>query len=185
MPIQIDLQTRRLRLRRASAADGLVLHELWNKPEARRYLFDNSPVEMSAADDLLNSCLSLAGAGLGLWLSVEKESGRVIGCAGLLPVLSAAEYEPRLLGMIEPLVVLDPLYWGRGFASESLDAMLGYAFESLGANVVGAVNDIPNIASSRMLKRVGFYELSEVSGPRYTMQTYVLRGERWRGLGRG
>jgi [ribosomal protein S5]-alanine N-acetyltransferase len=185
MPIQIDLQTRRLRLRRASAADSYVLHELWNKPEVRRYLFDNAPVDMGQAEELLNSCLSLAGAGLGLWLSVDKESGRIIGSAALLPVTTAAEYEPRLLGMIEPLVAVDPLYWGRGFAGESLDAVLGYAFESLGANVLGAVNDVPNVASARMLKRVGFYELSEVSGPKYTMQTYILRGERWRGLGRG
>src|SRR4030095_609214 len=87
-------------------------------------------------------------------------------------------YDPRLLGAIEPLASFLPEVWGRGYATEALAAVVRYAFEQLSLSQLAAVNDVPNEASNRLLKRLGFEVTGECDGPRYRLRTYVLtRGQ--------
>jgi len=173
------LSTRRLLLRSGQAADLVALWELWNKPLVRRYLFDDAPVDKSTAEAVLESSLAQAEKGAGLWTIHSKLEPRFLGCAALLPT-SAAEYEPRLAGLFEPTIAIDPGYWNLGYASEALAAVLGYAFDALGKGLIAAVNDVPNIASEQMLKKAGFSAVSEVRGPKYPMRTHTLSAVDWR-----
>lgn len=49
-------------------------------------------------------------------------------------------------------------YWGRGLMSEAVDAVLGFAFESLGAAVVVSSVFDHNHASLRLQQKLGFRE---------------------------
>ena len=173
------LQTPRLTLRAAQRDDLDALQRIWNEQLVRRYLFDDSPVDNVLASSVLESCISVAGNGYGLWILSARASQAVVGCASLLQAAVAAEHEPRLAGLLEPMVALEPQYWGMGYASEALAAVLDHAFRALAVPTVSAVNDVPNAASERMLLRANFSPLSEVDGPRYRMRTYILSRSRW------
>ena len=102
--------------------------------------------------------------------------------SALLQVSTAAEYEPLLAGMVEPLVALHPACWRHGYAPESLAATVRHAFSAEGRTIL-AVHDVPNVASARMLTKMDFVALSEVPGPKYRLRTYVLAADtsrQWR-----
>jgi [ribosomal protein S5]-alanine N-acetyltransferase len=176
---QPQLATARLILRPAVSADVDALHELWSAAEVRRFLFDDEDVSRELAKTVLDGCLANASQGLGLWMVLNANDQSLLGCAGLNPVTVAAEYEPALLGLIEPVAAFAPRYWGKGYADESLRALLGHAFGPLAQTSVAAVNDVPNAASERMLLKLGFTRLSEVQGPRHRLRTYQLSRADW------
>jgi [ribosomal protein S5]-alanine N-acetyltransferase len=173
------LETPRLLLRGAQYDDLRSLQEHWNDPLVRRYLFDDKPVDDQIAADVLVACLNGAPQGHGLWLLIEKASQTFLGCVALVPTSVAAEYEPRLAGLLEPIVSVVPSRWGGGLARESLSVVLNYAFNDLALSSVAAVNDVPNTASEKMLLGKGFSVLSEVNGPKYRLRTYMLQRQAW------
>jgi RimJ/RimL family protein N-acetyltransferase len=182
--MQPTLTTARLELRPAQPSDVDALWRLWTDPDVRRYLWDDRVVTREEAAATVDDCGTLGGEGLGLWLVRQAgEAGTaeverpprdaVVGCAGLLPVSTAAEYDARLAGLVEPLVALAPAAWGRGYAGEALAALLRHAHAALGLRRLAAVTDVPNTASDRMLRGAGFTALGEVAGPRHRLRTYL------------
>jgi RimJ/RimL family protein N-acetyltransferase len=173
--MQRTLATPRLVLRPATADDLDALHTLWTHPEVRRFLWDDQLISRDAAAATLSDCLHLAADGLGLWVcELPGAAGpQAVGCAGLLPVSTATEYDAELAGMVEPLVALDPARWGRGYAHEALGALLDYATAALRLRRLAGVTDVPNHASDRMLRRAGFQARGEVRGPRHPLRLYV------------
>lgn len=179
------LRTPRLALRPAAAGDLDALWALWTEPSVRRFLWDDRIVERDEAAATLAECVALAERGLGLWLvhplAADAEApapDEPVGCAALLPVSTAADFEPRLAGLVEPLVALHPRAWGRGYAAEALAAAQRHAVEALGLDRLAGVTDVPNLASDRMLRRAGFVPLGECAGPRHPLRTYVWRAPR-------
>ena len=48
--------------------------------------------------------------------------------------------------------------WGKGYATEAVGAMIGYAFNDLGHTNLVAETQAANVASCTMLRKLGFYE---------------------------
>jgi RimJ/RimL family protein N-acetyltransferase len=78
----------------------------------------------------------------------ERESGRLVGDVGLSPVVG----EP---GVIKVGYTMAPAFQGRGFGTEAVGALVDYAFEVLGADVVRAHASAENAASIRVMEKVG------------------------------
>jgi RimJ/RimL family protein N-acetyltransferase len=173
------LVTTRLNLRPATFDNLDTLWALWTEPNVRRFLFDDVPIRRERAIEVLEQCLQGAEIGLGLWGAMVHDTKAIIGCVGLMATSLAAQYDPRLLGAIEPLASFLPEVWGRGYATEALAAVVRYAFEQLSLSQLAAVNDVPNEASNRLLKRLGFEVTGECDGPRYRLRTYVLTREQF------
>jgi RimJ/RimL family protein N-acetyltransferase len=153
-----------------------ALWTLWTDPAVRRYLFDDVEITREEAAATLADARAAEDRGLGLWtVHARDEGATLVGCAGLLPVGTAAAFAPRLAGMVEPLVALLPACWGRGYATEALGALVGHAFDVLGLRELAGVTDVPNAASDRMLRRAGFVPAGECDGPRYPMRIYLRR----------
>ncbi len=51
---------------------------------------------------------------------------------------------------------LGSAYWGRGYATEAVGALIEYLFEQIGVTRIGAMLHPDNIASARVLERNGF-----------------------------
>ena len=177
------LTTHRLLLRPAEPSDVEALWSLWTHPDVRRYLWDDRAITREEAATTLEDCLALDDQGLGLWRVEQFEAddptsleAGILGCAALLPVGTAAQYEPRLAGLVEPLVALSPKFWRRGYAHEALCVLLEHAAAVLRLSRVAGVTDVPNVRSDRMLRRAGFVVFSEVAGPRYPLRTYLRDG---------
>jgi RimJ/RimL family protein N-acetyltransferase len=78
----------------------------------------------------------------------ERESGRLVGDVGLSP----AEGES---GVIKVGYTVSPDVQGRGYATEAVRALVDYAFDALGADVVRAYASEENEPSIRVAEKVG------------------------------
>lgn len=170
---QPTLTTARLTLTPAAPSDLEELWAIWREPDVRRYLFDDAPVSRARASEVLDSCLGVTDRGLGLWVVRQRDVPEFLGCVGLVPTLSA-DHAPALAGSIEPLASLSPRFWRRGYAVESLRALVEYAFRELGLPRLAGVTDLPNAASHRMLTRLGFAVIDECQGPCHRLRIYRL-----------
>jgi RimJ/RimL family protein N-acetyltransferase len=148
-------------------------HALWSHPDVRRYLFDDQEVTREKAAEVLADALAVADRGLGLWMIELRADDWQIGCIGLLPT-TIAKYEPRVAGLVEPVVAIDPEHWHRGYAVDALRAVIDYAFDTLALTRIAGATDVPNVASRRMLERAGYQLLSERDGPVYRLLTYTM-----------
>ena len=57
--------------------------------------------------------------------------------------------------MIKVGYTVSPAFQGRGYATEAIGALVAYAFETLGADVVRAYASAENVASLRVAEKVG------------------------------
>lgn len=173
--MQPILTTARLRLIPAAVNDLDELWALWTEPQVRQFLWDDVAIRRDEAHKTIRDFEALAAQGLGLWTILQRETpGRLVGCGAQTRVGTAAQYYPPIAGAIEPLVALAPRFWHRGYASETLTALVEYATESLRADRLVGVTDVPNIASDRLFRRVGFVVCAETDGPRHRLRHYRL-----------
>jgi ribosomal-protein-alanine N-acetyltransferase len=167
-----SLTTARLALRPFTAADLDAVHALWTDADMRRYLCDDKIVSREQSQEWLEgSTTGFERRRFGLWGTHERASDALIGFCGCRDWPSG---EPELMyGLLRP-------WWGRGLATESATAVLDYVFETLGHPVVMAATDPPNVASIRVMERLGM--AFDWRGEMHGLDTVVYRlsRERWR-----
>jgi len=142
------LETARLLLRPCTADDLDALHRLWTDPEVRRYLFDDRIIPREQAAAMIQSSLaSFPTHGFGLWLVHRAGEDAIIGFSGL----SLTGDPPE----VELLYGIAPSAWGQGVATEAARAVLRYGFAELRLAHITAGADVPNVASLRVLEKLG------------------------------
>lgn len=144
------LETERLILRRLTADDAEGLYRIYHEPEVLRY-FTQGPPESIAAEraGIERHLLHYARHGFGLYATVLRESGELIGRCGLL----AKEVDG--VPEIEVAYLLSPRFWGRGLASEAARAIRDFAFHSLNHSRLVAIIHPGNFASKRVATGIG------------------------------
>lgn len=133
-------------------------HKLVQDEHVRRYLMDGNvfPREWSA-ERIHDSQALFERRGVGLWLVRQKTSNELVGFCGFL-VLPSVNPEPQLIyAMFER-------FSGNGYATEMAQASIGYARENAGFDRIIASVDEINIASVRVLEKLGFQHLSTQQG---------------------
>jgi ribosomal-protein-alanine N-acetyltransferase len=140
------LTSRRLELDPIGEADVDVMHALWTDPDVRRYLWDDVVISRErAATVVAASAADFRTHRFGLWAARLKGCGDVSGFCGLR---SPPDLPELLYGFRRE-------YWRRGYATEAAEGVLAYAFDALRIRAVGAATDAPNLASIRVLERLG------------------------------
>jgi len=144
------LHTARLRLRPFAEADADALFALHSNAHVLRY-WDSAPwTERSRAERFLAKSRQVAEAGTGARLAVDRASdGAFLGWCGLTQW--NADYRSASLGYC-----LAEAAWGQGYATEAARALLQWAFDTLDLNRVQAEADTRNVASARVLEKLGF-----------------------------
>lgn len=141
------LTTARLRLRPIAATDLDEFHGLCVDPAIRRFLFDDQAIPAEQARALIEaSQASFAAHGYGLWLVHDTAPAGAAGFAGLL---ESDQPAPNLV------VAIRPELCGRGLASEAAGAVLSHGLLTLGLARITADVDEPNLASLRVLEKLG------------------------------
>ena len=146
-PRRID--TERLVLRVYEPAELDALHAMRDHESAVRWLYDDpATIEDSRARLARRIGLTrFALTGDGIGFAVDR-GGEVVGDASL--ALSSAEHLQAEIGY-----AVHPGHQGRGYATEAAAAMLDLAFDAFGMHrVVGRIEP-RNIASARVLERIG------------------------------
>ncbi|MFG1676902.1 GNAT family N-acetyltransferase [Micromonospora sp. NPDC049282] len=144
------LRTARLRLRPFQNADADDLFALHSNAHILRY-WDSPPWrEPVRAERFVAACRRMAEEGSGARLAVDRVSdGAFIGWCGL--VRWNPEYRSASLGYC-----FDEAAWGQGYATEAARVLLRWAFDTLDLNRVQAETDTRNLASARVLEKLGF-----------------------------
>src|SRR5690606_3130336 len=94
-------------------------------------------------------CVESAAAGRpGLWLIYPAgDLQKLAGFCALREIAGTRE--------VEVLYGLTPEMWGQALATEAARAVLRYGFEVLGLPRIWARTDPPNVASRRVIERLG------------------------------
>ena len=87
--------------------------------------------------------------GFSFWPVIERESGHLIGEAGLFPLTPGGPDIALGYAFGAP-------YWGQGYATEASRAVLAEAFGPLGLERVVAITREANFGSRRVLGKLGF-----------------------------
>jgi RimJ/RimL family protein N-acetyltransferase len=144
------LDTARLRLRPFTEADEDALFALHSSAYVLRY-WDAPPwSERARAERFIMACRQMAEEGTGARLAMDRAShGSFIGWCSL--TRWNPDYRSASL-----TYCLDDGAWGHGYATEGVRALLQWAFDTLDLNRVQAEADTRNVASARVLEKLGF-----------------------------
>jgi len=161
------MESAHLRYRPVAPADLDAFHALVQDEHVRRYLTDGRlrPREWSAAR-IGESAELFVRRGVGLWLAHERTTGAPVGFCGFLEV-PAQHPEPQLL------YALRERFTGRGWATEMARTVIAHARTQPGFAEVVATVDGVNVASLRVLEKLGFERIATIGGS--FGPTFVLR----------
>jgi aminoglycoside 6'-N-acetyltransferase len=144
------LVTERLVLRRSTPEDAAEISAYRRDPEVQRFQgWDRT--DALAIRQEIERMLRRSPGEPGGWVQLsveERETGRLIGDVGISP----AEAEP---GVMKVGYTIAPAYQGRGYGTEAVRALVDYALDTLGADVVRMYADADNIASIRLAEKAG------------------------------
>ncbi|MFT4226015.1 GNAT family N-acetyltransferase [Micropruina sp.] len=145
-----NLLTDRLLLRPFTEADADDLFALQSDPQVLRY-WDSPPwTERASIARFMARCEKMAEDGSGARVVIEHRSGGAF--LGWCTVSSwNPDFRSASLGYI-----LSQDAWGHGYATEAARALLRWAFDTLDLNRVQAEADTRNLASARVLEKLGF-----------------------------
>ena len=149
----IELKTPRLILRRLRPADAFEVFAYRSDPDVGRYQ-TWEPADVGEVRVFIERLQGLAPDSPGTWFQfgiAVQGSGGLIGDCGL----HFPQDEPR---QAEVGMTLAPAHQRLGYATEALQALLGYAFEGLAKHRVYARVDPRNVASRALMVRVGMRE---------------------------
>ncbi|HET6712816.1 MAG TPA: GNAT family N-acetyltransferase [Actinomycetota bacterium] len=161
--------TERLVLRRSHAGDAPAISAYRSDPEVHRYQ-GWERTDHDGVREEIEAMASRAPGEPGGWVQFsveERDTGRLVGDVGLSP----AEDEPSV---IKVGYTMDPAFQGRGYATEAVAALIAYAFEALGADVVRAYASAANLPSIRVAEKAGMRLVERFE------RTY--EGETWQGV---
>ena len=154
----IVLETERLLFRPHEEADLDAYCEMMADPEFRR-LSGGPPLTREAAENSHRSIISgqqawLQPKPMGLFAAVFKPEGRYIGRCGLYRHMGEDGVVIPGEGVLAYYVARP--YWGQGLATEAGRAFIAYGFSNLGLARIVAGANTENLASNRVLQKLGF-----------------------------
>jgi RimJ/RimL family protein N-acetyltransferase len=148
-----QLITPRLLLRPFMAEDVLRVHPIYSDPKVMRYVATGPMADLAYTRRLIEDYSDhQIQHGFSFWAVIVRESGVLIGDAGLYRTPG---------GEVELGYTLGAAWWGRGYATEAAGTWLRVAFEELGMNEVVALAEPANVASLRVLEKLGMQRAGE------------------------
>ena len=145
-----NIETHRLRLRPLLPGDAAEVFRYRSNPEICRYQ-NWEPGSIEEVHEFIVRMTSVEPDTPGTWYQLaicERETGRLVGDCGLRFPLGR-DYEAEFG------ISLAPEFHGMGYATEALDAVLSYLFDRLEKHRVFGSADPRNLASLRLMERVG------------------------------
>mgnify|MGYP000122195521 FL=1 len=152
-------ETDRCLIRELSLSDLPALYELYDKPGMTDYvepLYDYE-TELEYQKAYIENMYGFYE--YGMWLVFSKETGELIGRAGL---------EHNEMGYM-----IAPELWNRGYATEVCRFIIDYARENTDFEELYCRIDERNEASVRLAKKLGFVRNAQIGNERNTDEFYM------------
>lgn len=138
------IETKRCQASRIRIADIDEVKQLYLNPEVRRYLGGVRDEESLAP---MIEAVKVAEGQLPYWVVREKMTQEFMGTVSLDVHHEGVHTEVSYQFM--------PKWWGAGYASEIVRAVITYAFEEMNLPVILAETQTANLASCKMLEKIG------------------------------
>ncbi|MBN2238649.1 MAG: GNAT family N-acetyltransferase [Dehalococcoidales bacterium] len=138
------LETERLIIRFFNENDGDDLYEYLSLEEIYRFEPGN-PVSREEAREMSSE----RAKGENFLAVVLKETGKLIGHISLFPS-GSEQFATREIGYI-----FNPVYQNKGYCTEAVRAVIGYAFSELNSHRIVAFCSPENIPSWRVMEKCG------------------------------
>jgi RimJ/RimL family protein N-acetyltransferase len=172
------LTTDRIGFRTWAADDLPLAMALWGDSRVTRFLSLAPMTDEQVKARLEREIATQEAHGFQYWPLFLRATEEHLGCCGLRP------YKPTIP---EVGVHLGSKHWGKGYATEAVRAVLGYAFDRLGAVALFAGHSAENDASRQLIARLGFryihdefYPPTGQNHPSYLLTADEYRGGRFR-----
>jgi RimJ/RimL family protein N-acetyltransferase len=146
-----QLHTKRLNLRHLRLEDAVAISAYRGLPEVAKYQSWKT-FGLEEATQLIAGQLTVKWAAADSWIQlliILSESGQPIGDCGI-------HFPSNAPQQVELGITLDPSYQNRGFASEAIEGVLSYVFDSLNMHRASATTDAENKAAQNLFQRLGF-----------------------------
>lgn len=141
------LLTERLYLRELKPSDAKNLYDLNADPEVILYTGDKAFDSIYQAHQFLEDYKVYNEYGYGRWAIINKSTTDFIGWCGF-------KYHQE--GYVDLGFRIHKKYWNRGYATEASMACIEFGFDKLGfKEIVGRTSE-NNIASVKVLEKLGF-----------------------------
>lgn len=144
------LTTERLILRPFAPGDASAMYHNWaSDPEVCRYVRFPPHRDEEESRSVIEMFLNDAKSGTGfVWALENKQDGTLIGSLGAMGYRESD-------ASIELGYCIGQRWWGQGYTSEALGAVLRHLLLELGINRVEAYHSLENPASGRVMEKAG------------------------------
>ncbi len=165
------LTTPRLEFRCFVPTDlDLLYREIYSCPEVVKELSPTGSLSLQQTAGILQRRLQhWQTYGFGAWALIHKQDQQLIGHCGLHN-LAGPINRPE----VELTYTLSPAYWRQGLATEAAEAVLAWGFEMLDLTEIVAVTGPNNVASQRVLQKLGMQYERNISYSGTEVRYYVL-----------
>ena len=169
-------------MRKMLPADAEDMYEYAQNPIVTRFLLWEPHVNLKFTQSYLKFIQTQYAAGAFFdWALTLPESGKMIGTCGFAAI--DTDNDAGEIGY-----VINPEYWGKGYATEALARVLSFGFGVLHMHRIYIRIMAGNIASERVARKCGmrheatFYSSLFVKGEYRTIKYYaILREEFYKG----
>ena len=163
-----SLTTERLLLRHFHILDAEAMQRVFGDPEVMQ--FGDGIHTKEWVDKWLRICLERYHQtwGFGPYAVVEKHNRNVIGYCGLF-FFPDIDEQPE----VEIGYRLARSAWGQGYATEAVQAVRDFAFDTLGIKRLIAIIDPSNTASIRVAEKIGMHYEKDVMLEGYTHPDHI------------
>jgi RimJ/RimL family protein N-acetyltransferase len=169
----IYLETQRLHLRQFTEEDADNLLALDSDPEVMRYI---GPIQLANPDAYREMIRErflpyyLKDQG-GFWAALDKAGGDFLGWFHMRPALDYrfAKEAGYQVGDFDLGYRLRRGAWGKGYATEGSRALIDKALTDLGARRIVSCALVGNVASTRVMEKVGLQRDGLFAIPGYEM----------------
>ncbi len=165
--MHVILETPRLILRRFTEADAPLLLQLNSDPEVVKYVHERPlQTEADAREVIVSIILPQYELNLGRWAIHTKADNEFIGWCGLkyLPKNDEIDLGYRLM----------KTSWGNGYATEAATHTLEYGFNILKIPLVHGKAHVENLASLRILEKIGMKFIREEVEDECPIKVYTI-----------
>jgi ribosomal-protein-alanine N-acetyltransferase len=139
-----NLETKRLKLRKATKMDIYDMLEYASDSETVKYL-DWEGAETK--DEVLKGVIDFHWSNPGIWVIELKETQK---CIGTIDIRLRPEHEKAEFGY-----VLNRNYWNKGYMTEVLSSILQLCFSKLDLNRVESLHYVGNESSGKVMEKCG------------------------------
>ena len=172
MPI---LETTRLLLRPVTSADLDGFAAMNADPDVMRYIGEGKPQTREQTHLCIYTILEhWEQHGFGLYTIVDKVTRAYIGFCGLQYLDNTSE--------IEIGYRLAQQFWGTGLATEAAKASLRQGFDEFGLNRIVAVVQPGNLASQRVVEKIGLRYVKDARFYKTDVKYYAITREEYQSL---